>query len=387
MRFRFITISLLTLFTAAGGCGDDGGSGPGPTPRPDAGTDATTEAAADAPAEAGEGIPITELPTRFADTACAALTTCVGAAAGLLFAGEDCEQRLETQLGDALATIQSSIASGKVRYAGDKLQACLDALRNGGCVLSEAFESAACQAALDGTVEIGGGCQFNLECAGAAYCRSAGACPGTCTAREPAGQSCSHDDDCAPGLACSSVTDQCYRPAGLGAACWRSQGTECELGLYCKGDTQLQAGTCASFSTVLTGQAGAACDPTQGSLCAPELSCVIEGVNPLKSFCRARVAAGGACKIAFPDQCPVEQYCAVPENTLDGTCRPKPAEGQACVKATPLDSEATLCAPYLRCENGSCKALQKLGGSCQSSDVCWSQTCVGGKCAPEGSCG
>jgi hypothetical protein len=69
---------------------------------------------------------------------------------------------------------------------------------------------------------------------------------------------------------------------------------------------------------------------------------------------------------------------------LEGICRPKPVEGEAC--AATLGGAATLCAPNLRCDGGTCRERRGLGEPCIDDAVCYSETCVGGGCRDDGAC-
>lgn len=335
-------------------------------------------------------IPLSEIPKELADAGCAAFTDCFGSAADWLFGGEDCVTRLETQVGDGLPSIEDSLAAGRTRYAGDKVQACLDEVRAAGCEIASALESDACRAAIDGTVAVGGECEFDHECAGEAYCKSSGACPGTCTAREAVGAACDDNDHCAVGLACAEDTKRCYQPASAGDPCGGSDGKECAFGLFCAGQDEQsgKAGTCRTLSDVLVHAAGEACNPDAGELCSSGTSCVLDGVDGQtpKFACVAPATAAGPCKPGFPEHCPGGQYCMVPSGTIEGTCTELPGDGQPCA-VPPFGTEPTLCAPYTRCESGNCRSLQHVGSSCQTDAVCYTEHCVAGKCAPGGACG
>jgi hypothetical protein len=366
MRFRLVPAYLFATVALGSGCGSDDSGG------------------------SAASVPLAEVPAKFAEAACAALDDCYGTEAKWLLGGEDCVTNVSDQHDDSLQTIESGIDSGKVKYSGDKIEACLAEVRAQGCDFGIAIESEVCRAAIDGTVELGGDCQNDLECVGESYCKSGAACPGVCTAREAVGANCEEDGQCATGLACAVDTKRCYEPSGAGDLCGGSEGKACGPGLFCVGQDEQsgQAGNCRVLGELLTAASGASCDIQAGPFCASGVSCSIQsfdGTNAVME-CVAEVASGAACKIAFPDMCPDGEFCDVPEGVLDGTCKVMPAAGQACAIA-PFDTEPSLCAPYTRCEAGTCKARQPSGASCQIDAVCLSESCVAGKCAADGACG
>jgi hypothetical protein len=248
---------------------------------------------------------------------------------------------------------------------------------------------------LDGTVALGGDCSESLECQGAdTYCKAGGACPGRCAARESAGGPCGVNDDCAAGLRCDRDSANkeewvCYEPARPGDRCGGGTAPECEPGLICLGEDsdQGRSGNCRTTSEAFSGSSGDRCI-LDSPFCQADLRCVIESVDVatgnITTRCGAPVASGAACKMAYPDVCPFDEYCAVPPQSLDGTCRPKPGAGQAC--AARGDDPPDICAPGTRCDGGQCRPRQRLGGSCQGGSVCYSELCLDGGCAPAGAC-
>jgi hypothetical protein len=124
----------------------------------------------------------------------------------------------------------------------------------------------------------------------------------------------------------------------------------------------------------------------EGPLCNPDLSCVILSVTPaIRAECRKAVSAGASCTVGFPDPCPSGNYCKAPQNTLDGTCTARPGDGVACASG-PFGGDADICALDARCDGGTCRARQNLGGTCVTDAVCFSEHCVDGKCALDGAC-
>jgi len=301
--------------------------------------------------------------------------------------GENCENLIETTVRDDLARVEQAIAAGKVRYDGHKLEACLDKLRTLGC--KNAPEPAECTAAVDGTVAEGGECSMSAECAGGAmYCKTDAACPGRCAPLETAGGSCKRDSECAANLKCSEATSRCIRPAEVGEAC-EAGAPECQGGLFCIGSDNDagRQGQCRTLKDGFSVGAGQPCLQT-APFCEPSLRCVVESVNPstgaITTRCAQPVASAAPCQLAYPDVCPGDQYCAIAGGASTGRCTAKPGNGQPCAMRTP--NEDPICAPGTRCDSGTCRQLQKLGGSCQSDDVCYSGNCINSGCAPSGAC-
>jgi hypothetical protein len=331
-------------------------------------------------------VSIEDAPRVLSRAACAALESCFGSSYTLFLGGEDCETSVRDQFEEALDSAASAIEAGKLQYSERRLQACADSVRRAGCDFELAFESPTCLGALDGTVELGGDCSSTQECRGAAFCKSAGTCPGTCMARSGLASVCEDSSECERGLDCTRER-RCRPPAALGAACGGDgEPDNCKGGLCIGADAEADvSGECQRASEVFSATAGEPC-LLNGTLCADGLVCTITagGAAP-ETACAARVASGAACRVAIPDQCPAEEYCAVAAGQLEGTCIQRPRVSEACAPGPFADSDP-VCAPFTRCENGTCRARQRLGGSCQSDDVCLSETCLRGKCALEGAC-
>lgn len=336
----------------------------------------------------GSAVPIEDVPKLYAGAVCKAYESCFGGMLQVFLGGESCQTNYETAIGDELPRIKQAIDGGTVVYDGKKVEACLSAIEKQGCSLEG--EPAECTAAMDGTVEVGGDCQMDMECKGGdTHCKVAAACPGKCAKKELAGGGCDGDSDCAAGLKCSEATQKCIAPAAAGAAC-EGDGTapECTPGYFCIGsnDEAKQPGTCKTFTEAFSGKSGDACFFDGKPACSSDLRCIVQSFDTtttkIVTACGAPFASGAACKIAIPDGCPVDEYCKVPQNSIDGTCTPRPGAGQDCAKLF----EDDLCAAGTRCENGVCRALQHLGAQCAIDDVCYSGNCVNGGCAPAGSC-
>jgi hypothetical protein len=334
-------------------------------------------------------VPLEEIPALYGEAYCQAARACWGDVLELLLAGEDCAASTQTALGDELSGIEQAVDEGTVRYDGTKIQACVDAVVARGC--DSGPEPPECTAAIDGTVQIGGACSMTIECAGAdTYCKTSASCPGTCERRESAGSSCERDSDCAAGLACSEQTQRCFAPVSAGDRCGGGIEPECGPGLFCLGEDEDQgrAGNCRAIDEAFSGAEGDSCLLDGAPFCEASLRCVIDSIDPttgqIVTHCSPPITSGSACKLSFPDVCPVDEYCAVPPQSLDGTCTPKPGAGELC--GTRSDEDANICAPGMRCDAGTCRPRQRLGGTCQTDVVCYSNTCEGGACVSSGSC-
>lgn len=334
----------------------------------------------------GGSIPIKDVPPLVADAACAAFEDCWGAGGDFVFGAEDCKTRVENQFADSIELLDEATKTGAAFYDGKKIQKCIDAIRGAKCNVEAAFESDTCRSAVDGLIELGNACNNDLECQGDAYCQS-NACPGTCTAAGSTGDSCERNNQCATGFYCSDTDKKCTKPAAAGDVCGGTNGPSCDDGFFCLGADEGtgQAGNCRTFEEVFTAQVGEVCSP-QGPFCEPSARCGIMAVAPTFELeCIATVASKGACRLAFPEACPDGEYCKVVPDTLEGTCTTLPAVGEPCA-VSGLDADSELCAPYTRCENGTCRALQNIGGACVEKTTCYSESCVGGVCAADGAC-
>jgi hypothetical protein len=72
--------------------------------------------------------------------------------------------------------------------------------------------------------------------------------------------------------------------------------------------------------------------------------------------------------VAFPDECPDDQYCALPAvNPLGGgQCTAKPKAGAKCAAGL---GDSLICAPYARCDNGVCRDIAHAGEDCSADDT------------------
>lgn len=342
--------------------------------------------------DSDKGVPIDDLPEMLVGAYCGQLETCLGPLLPLFLPGEDCDSAFGPAFADELPGLKAAIDNGRVHYDGRHVQACIDAISALGCDLATTRVFEACEDALDGTVAVGGDCAMDQECEGSAYCKFSTTCPGKCTTLEGAGGLCDRDDQCANKLLCSDMTGHCVEPAQVGETCGGGGAAPpCVLNLLCAGSNDMNGttGTCTATDDVLVRQDGESCDILGGTFCVSGEHCIIDSVDvttgTLNTTCGPGVASGAACKAALPDVCPIDEYCAAPQNSFDGICTPKPVAGEACVKPA-LGGNVTLCAPNLRCDGGTCRERQHLGGSCAGNDVCYSDQCVNGTCTAKGVC-
>lgn len=386
MLRRILLVSCFATSLAFAACGGSSDSGGGGTPDGGGGS------------SGGSGIPFSEVKALYVEASCDSARACFGAAFDVFLAGRDCEEMVSQQVDSGeFPLLQAAIDDGRVVYDGTEMQACADAVSARGCDGFLQREPAECQAAIDGTVELGADCTLDAECKGQAFCKATGACPGKCSALQPAGAACGSDDDCAPGLECPSDSRLCAAPAAKGADCEGGVAPECGPGMLCLGadDEQGTPGECFTQEEAFTGDVGAPCAFGVDTVCKPELSCSIslQG-SSLVGACVAKYAAGGPCKPAFPEACPTGQFCKLPEPgagppVLDGVCTALPRAGEPC--GSLLGPGA--CEPYHVCvyaqpedPSGICRAIADNGAPCSVDDQCWSERCVNGACAGDFAC-
>jgi hypothetical protein len=339
------------------------------------------------------GVPIEEVPAKYAAALCQAYTACLGPLAEIYLPGEDCTRRTTDAIEDGFGSIQAAVDAKRIKYDGTKVEDCIAEVEAKSCAGLLERQSEACNVVLVGTAAEGEDCSQNEECIGDAYCNFELSCPGTCTALETTGGACQDDDNCASGLICSNATELCVTPAGPGEPCEGAE-PECAPGYFCKGadDDTGTSGNCRGYDEVFAAGSGDACDILANDFCDTDLSCAIDGVTAdgvIEASCTVQVGSGDACKIAVPDMCPPDEYCDVPQAMplmLEGTCTPRPEVGEPCGFATPFDETGSICEAYARCDGGNCRALATLGETCETSDVCLSGHCEGKGCVSGDHC-
>ncbi|MGD8862623.1 MAG: hypothetical protein PVI30_21615 [Myxococcales bacterium] len=333
------------------------------------------------------GPTIAELGMMFADAICPEAEACFGDFADRVFGEQGCVPVLQDQLEQGeFAYVEDAVDAGRVAYDPTQIDACLQGLQMVGCGFQTARLSTrpACQALLMGTVDEGGDCSIDEECAGEAFCRLQDSCPGTCTALLEDGATCDDDDDCQEGLLCTD-DGVCKAPVSSGRACGGSTGEVCEPGELCAGEDEDAGtpGTCRGFDEVFVGNEGEGCSLEEFTLCKAGLSCVVSlGAGNMPSFtCEAEVGSGEACNLGAPDPCPDDEYCGDTDpqtGDFEGTCTPLPVDGEACRG----EDDDPRCAPDHLCDgDGSCVATGgDLGDFCLEDDDCRSDHCDANEC-------
>ena len=328
-----------------------------------------------------ESVPLAQLPTEYAAALCAAADACLGPLVPVFLPGGDCETPYEGRIANAvLPLFEAAIARGTLGYDPALMPACLDAIAAGGCdTLAGGLLPAACDAAVAGTVAVGGACDLDVECLDDAACVQDAVCPGTCTARGGPGRSCTRTEECQRGFVCDSTT--CTAPPTDGQACKGPSAPDCRVGLICVGGSATRQGTCHTQANIFTAAVGATCDLQAGPWCQAGLSCVVDSIPTPGSptlLCARPVASGAACKGGIPDQCPGEEYCTarLAMGMIDGTCAPLPVGGEPC--ATRL--AGPICAAGYTCVSSLCRPLQANGGACGDAAECYGGVCTSGVC-------
>lgn len=328
----------------------------------------------------GGTLALGDLPRALAEAQCGLYQKCLGDLYTVFLGAEDCVTLTERSIENGeLAQLEAAVDSGDVKYDGHAAKTCLDQISARGCDALLERENAACDQAVEGNVAIGADCDFDFQCQGQAFCDVASSCPGKCTARQAAGSSCTDDDQCADGLLCSDKTNACIAPVSAGATCGGASAPPCAPSYLCAGEDEDAgtSGTCKASNEVFTAAAGQACSFKTGALCVPSAACTIDDLANLSGTCAVKAAAGGTCtRASIPPQCPSDQYCAGAGADPEGTCTVLPADGEPCVDVL----GDPRCAPYTRCESGTCRAMQTNGGACTTAEVCYSHVCQGGAC-------
>lgn len=333
-------------------------------------------------AGAETGITVEELPVKYAETICEVFSSCVGDLWQVFRPGETCMKNFQPRAEEELAPLADSIKAGRVKYDGSKVQGCLDDVLARGCQGFNDREPASCQAAIEGTVAQGADCTLDEECAGDAYCKLGDSCPGKCAPYESAGGACLSNDNCKSGLKCDD-NGHCVAPGQEGDACEQGE-PKCSDGLICLGtdNENKTPGSCYTIDQAFSGKAGDACS-LDGKLCSGQLSCEITSFTPVAGTCVAKVASGAECKVAFPDECPSDEYCLLGNVLLPGKCTARPGAGEKC--ATALGG-GEVCGPYTRCDSGVCREIAHAGEDCTANTTCYTERCVNGACVTGNSC-
>lgn len=337
-----------------------------------------------------EGPSISALPQALAEVYCATLEACTGPLMKLQFEDQSCVGMFSKVIADGeFSLLEEAVAGGKVSYHPEHVETCLAALREKRCDLFTSRLTPECDQTILGTVELGGACSLDFECASSnAFCQTDGMCPGACAALLAEDTPCAEDDHCQDGLVCDAGLKTCRSPAQLGEAC-QGDDPECGAGLLCWFNGEQEDRECIHAETALAADPGAACDIATGALCTVGNHCVLAlgaSTQELTQVCEGEVLSGAPCGRAFPDQCPGGEYCSVTESSngqnLRGTCTPLPPAGSPCLE----DSEMRVCSAGTACVEGTCETRVRLNDSCSGDDACYSGACDAGVCVPDVSC-
>jgi hypothetical protein len=249
---------------------------------------------------------------------------------------------LQLQFGDAatcvarndLACNTGQAASGVGRTTTD-IEGCAQAIPAATCPdLIAGKLPDACQDR-PGTVVNGAVCGSNAQCQ-STYCRKQNAC-GVCAPRVAAGESCSGNEQCLPGLVCAAGMS-CVAPGQTSASC--DDKHPCRDDLYCK------ANVCSAKSG--PGESCAdtdkACDLVRGV-----------GCNPFTHVCQnVRIAKkGDPCGIVGGTLvlCEASGMCEGATLATPGTCTAAAGDGEACGTS----ANGRSCLPPASCANGICR--------------------------------
>jgi hypothetical protein len=332
--FGLAAVVLLTVLTGSGACSDGdepgGGSGGSSGSAGSSGTSAGSSGSSGAGGSSGgtDGGPQGDFLDRMAAAQCDALFTCAELRKDLVIELIGGRERCPAVLKRILQSDPRNrermreLARGSLTLNDRALEACLAFQRS--CSLAERDIFQPCREVLEGTVERGGSCRFDDECAGDAYCTAAAGagCPGTCAPRLPAGSACGRDGDCA--------------------------------GRYSRCDSDSTTGieTCRDLTVVEGVALGARCGDTSATevgVCRPELWCGDGGGG--QRVCRELIAPGGPCQGDF-DVCAAGYFCN--GEGPPGACQPVTIarEGELCDIAA-----LTACDLYggLFCVAGRCE--------------------------------
>jgi len=271
---------------------------------------------------------------------------------------------------DVMAGMNDAMTRGTFSYDEVAASDCLQKLVGLGCKAFDADVYEVCADAFQGDTR-DGTCRSGYECKGGQRCETENQCPGVCVPKSGASQPCRNSGDCASGLFCSERSGTCTPLVEAGSACDPSAGEfQCVEGSVCK-DRK-----CVAYTNIYVAAQGDTCDVL--SRCRPGLVCAM-GASANK--CEPLSAAGSACKIAYPSQCPEGYFCnASPSmGKREGVCEAARQEGAAC-------GGNLECANPLRCSDGSCRHVAKRGEQCRADTDCWSSNCSKGKCAEADPC-
>ena len=271
---------------------------------------------------------------------------------------------------DVMAGMNDAMTRGTFNYNAISASDCLEKVVGLGCKAFDADVYEVCADTFQGDTS-DGSCKSGYECKAGQRCETENQCPGVCVSKSSTAQPCRNSGDCSSGLFCSERSGTCTPLVEVNGACDPAAGEfQCVEGSVCK-DRK-----CIAYSNIYVASQGDSCDLL--SRCRPGLVCAM-GEDSNK--CEAMAAAGGACKIAYPSQCPEGNFCnANPTfGKVEGVCEAARKEGADC-------GGNLECASPLRCAEGKCRNVGKRGEQCKANADCWSSNCSKGTCTEADPC-
>ena len=323
-----------------------------------------------------EGIPLGQFPVRIASMYCQTLKECnpgveLQARAGYGDFGAQCKLEWENRFReDVMAGMNEALARGSFNYDAIAASNCLQKLAGLGCKAFDVDVYEVCAEAFQGHSS-DGSCRSGYECEAGQRCATENQCPGVCVSKSGASQPCRNTGDCTSGLFCSERSGSCTPLIEVNGACDPSAGEfQCVEGSTCK-DRK-----CVAYSNIYVGSHNDACDLL--NRCRPGLVCALGDDD---NRCEPMAALGGACKVAYPSQCPEGSFCnANPTfGQIMGTCEAARQAGAVC-------GGHSECASPLRCVEGECRSVAKRGEPCKANADCWSSQCSKGVCREADPC-
>lgn len=271
-----------------------------------------------------------------------------------------------------------------------EFRACVERLADSPCW--EDMEDVCPDLVLGGTVQAGGACTSDSDCApGLEGCHSPDrTCGGTCRAYGGQGDACGNEQDpqCGEGFYCDESL-VCSRRSGTSEPC--TYTSDCADGLQCQGPYGLA--TCQPVHQVHCENEGQCQTSDDGTYYCP----LWEASGSLSRACRrlGEVAEdAGRCTGTWSGKrCPGDQWCdtsryACEPRTLDGPC----VDHEQCLAPA-------FCQIIGQATEGTCQVPVKLGGGCvvglrecELGAYCEGPTvAAAGKCVswpgPGGTCG
>lgn len=323
-----------------------------------------------------KAIPLDQFATEIAGVYCQTLKECnpgaeLQARTGYGDFEAKCKLEWENRFReDVMAGMNEALTRGTFSYNAVAASECLQKVVALGCRAFDADVYEVCADTFQGDTD-DGSCRSGYECKAGQRCETENQCPGVCVSKSGASQPCRNSGDCASGLFCSERSGTCTALVESGAACDPSAGEfQCVEGSVCK-DRK-----CVAYANIYVGAQGDSCDLL--SRCQPGMVCAM-GEDSNK--CEPMSAAGGACKIAYPSQCPEGSFCnANPTfGKVAGTCETARKDGADC-------GNNLECASPLRCVEGKCRNVAKRGEQCKANADCWSSNCSKGTCTEADPC-